>query len=169
MRRFLAVPFERTATRKKVPSVVAERDLQQVRLYDVTVPHEVLPNSETIAEQNQHLITSMSPRARSASVTDHEHHSDRATPFPSTYYGTWSCAVVTAYSRRKLSPNKKRWYTRCPFGDTSIFALYLTARAVNALFYFVPGILVIAPPCPCPPEKVRRFALRWTSAGPQRK
>ncbi len=42
MRRLLAVPFERTATREEVPPVVAERNLQQVRLHDVT---ECLPKS----------------------------------------------------------------------------------------------------------------------------
>jgi hypothetical protein len=51
MRRLLAVPFERTATRGEVPTVVAEQNLRQVRLHDVTVLHEVLPNPETIAEQ----------------------------------------------------------------------------------------------------------------------
>jgi hypothetical protein len=51
-----------------------------VRLHDVTVPHGVLPNPETIAEQNRHSITSMSPRAP-VGFRNHEHRSD-ATPFP---------------------------------------------------------------------------------------
>ena len=36
--------------------MVAEKNLQQVRLRDVTILREVGPNPETIAEQNRHLM-----------------------------------------------------------------------------------------------------------------
>lgn len=116
--RSLAVPFERTATREEVSSVVAERSPHQVCLYDVTVLHKVLPNPETIVEQNRHLITSMYSCAQLASVTMSSTRMQRPFPalLPSTHNGTWSYTIVTAYSRWKLA-----------FEDTRISASCLTA------------------------------------------
>jgi hypothetical protein len=152
---------ERTTTREEVSSLV----VQQVRLHDVTVSHEVLPNPETVAEQNRHLITSMSPPAQSTSVITSSVGMQRPfpTPLPSTYCGQWSCAVVTAYSRWKLGPNKGRWYIPCVFEDTSISASCLTT--VNASLYFVPGILAVGLASPLSAREVWRVPLRWTSAG----
>ena len=42
----IAVPLERVAARKEVPAVVAEEDLQRVRLRRVAVPLEVFPRLE---------------------------------------------------------------------------------------------------------------------------
>jgi hypothetical protein len=122
MGRLLAVSFGLTATREEVPLVVTERNLQEVRLHDVTVPYKVLPNPETIAEQNRHLITSISPRARSATVITSSGQMQRPfpTPLPSTYY----------------------YFIR----GASISASCLTA--VNGSLCFVPGILAIDPVAP---------------------
>ena len=107
MRRLLVVPFEETATREEVPTVVAKRNLRQVRLNRVTVPHEVLSQSLNygLAEREPKNVDAP---AFPVDFRIHEQRSDATAflyPLPSIYYDTWSCAVVTASSR---CPNKGR-------------------------------------------------------------
>lgn len=124
MRPLLAVPFERTASRGG-PSVVAERNLQQVRLRDVTVPHEDLPNPETIAasEQKRHLMSSMSSGSQSASVTTSSVRMKCPFPTPTTPPPP-SPRHTTAHSAAQSSspPSLRKlvgWYITYAFGDTN--------------------------------------------------
>jgi hypothetical protein len=130
MRRLLAAPFR--ANREEVPSVVAERNLQQVRLYDVTVPHEALPNPETIAEQNRHLITSMSPRARSASVTTSSVRMQGPFLYPTPLDILRHMVLRSCHRLLPLETRSQQgsMVHPCAFRDTSISASCLTA--VNA-------------------------------------
>jgi hypothetical protein len=167
MRRLLAVPFERTVTREEVPSVVAERSLQQVRLHDVTVPHEVLPNPETIAEQNRHLITSMSPRAHSAS-RNHEQRSD-ATPFP--YLTPLDILLVrrmvlrSCYRLLPLETRPQQGSMVHPMRIRGHEHLRFVSHCRECITVNCSSDLGHRPPSPQSARKVRRAPLRWTSAG----
>lgn len=123
-----------------------------VRLHNVTVPHKVLLNPETIVEQNQHLIKSMSPSAP-VSFRSHEQRSD-ATPFPyPTLLDILWHIILHSYHRLFVVKTRSQQQSIAHpirIRVTSISTSCLTV--VNTSLYLVPGVLAIRPRRPLPPE-----------------